>query len=77
MEVPLSHPRHKACAVTIDNKVVFTGGTRNGMGKIKPQWLSELGTRKAEVFDGQSWSPLPFMNRAKVRMFKLIMTLRY
>ena len=74
MEVPLSHPRHKACAVTIDNNIVVTGGTSLGLGKIKPQWLAEIGTRRAEMFNGQSWSPLPSMNRAKVRMFYLIMT---
>ena len=64
--MPLSQPRHKSCAVTIDNYVVLTGGTSLGLGKYKPQWLAEIGTRKTEMFDGQTWSPLPSMNRAKV-----------
>ena len=66
VEVPLSQPRHKSCAVTIDSYVVLTGGTSLGLGKYKPQWLAEIGTRKTEMFDGQTWTPLPSMNRAKV-----------
>ena len=70
VEPSLTNPRHKACAVTIDNTVVLTGGTSLGLGKIKPQWLAEIGTRSAVSFDGQQWSSLPSMNRAKVRIDK-------
>ena len=45
---------------------MLTGGTSLGLGKYKPQWLAEIGTRKTEMFDGQTWTPLPSMNRAKV-----------
>ena len=44
----------------------MTGGTSLGLGKFKPQWLAEIGTRRTELFDGQTWSSLPSMNRAKV-----------
>ena len=54
VEVPLSHPRHKSCAVTIDDRIVVTGGTSLGLGKFKPQWLAEIGTRRTELFDGQT-----------------------
>ena len=64
--MPLSQPRHKSCAVTIDNYVVVTGGTSLGLGKFKPQWLAEIGTRRTEMFDGERWTPLPSMSRAKV-----------
>ena len=37
-----------------------------GLGKVKPVWLAEIGTRTAEQFDGTTWSALPSMNRAKV-----------
>lgn len=37
-----------------------------GLGKVKPLWLAEIGTRTAEKFDGTSWTPLPSMSRAKV-----------
>jgi hypothetical protein len=87
VEVPLSQPRHKSCAVTIDNSVVVTGGTSLGLGKFKPQFLAEIGTRRTEMFDGQSWLPLPSMSRAKVKTsccciqeisyVLLIFTLRY
>ena len=72
MEVPLSQPRHKSCAVTIDNSVVVTGGTSLGLGKFKPQFLAEIGTRRTEMFDGASWSPLPSMSRAKVKINRCI-----
>ena len=72
MEVPLSQPRHKSCAVTIDNSVVVTGGTSLGLGKFKPQFLAEIGTRRTEMFDGASWSPLPSMSRAKVKSNRCI-----
>jgi len=64
--VPMGGPRHKACAVAIDDHVVVTGGTLLGLGKVKPSWLAEIGSRTAEAFDGQQWTRLPPMNRAKV-----------
>merc|ERR1712038_2057235 len=66
VEASLSSPRHKACAVTIDNSIVITGGTMLGLGKVKPVWLAEIGTRTAEAFDGTNWSSLPSLSRAKV-----------
>jgi N-acetylneuraminic acid mutarotase len=35
VETPLTSPRHKACAVTIDDSVVITGGTMLGLGKVR------------------------------------------
>ena len=70
--MPLTQPRHKSCAVTIDSYVVVTGGTSLGLGKFKPQWLAEIGTRKTEMFDGKTFSPLPSMNRAKVRLIYFV-----
>lgn len=89
VESPLSSPRHKACAVAIEDRVVITGGTMLGLGKVsswkgirravvnviihsalsqvKPVWLAEIGTRTAEEFDGEKWTSLPSMSRAKVR----------
>ena len=66
VEEPLSSARHKACAVAIDDSLVITGGTMLGLGKVKPVWLAEIGTRTAEKFDGTTWTSLPSMNRAKV-----------
>ena len=66
VEEPLTGKRHKACAVAIDDRLVITGGTMLGLGKVKPAWNSEIGTRTAQQFDGTSWSSLPAMNRAKV-----------
>ena len=66
VEEPLTSQRHKACAVAIDDRLVITGGTMLGLGKVKPVWNSEIGTRTAEQFDGTSWDFLPAMNRAKV-----------
>ena len=37
-----------------------------GLGKVKPVWLAEIGTRTAEAFDGTNWSSLPSLSRAKV-----------
>ncbi len=68
VEEPLTSPRHKACAVTIDDVVVVTGGTMLGLGKVKPVWLAEIGTRTAEEFDGENWATLPSMSRAKVSL---------
>jgi hypothetical protein len=34
--------------------------------KVKPAWLAEIGTRTAEIFDGETWSSIPSMSRAKV-----------
>ena len=62
----MSGPRHKACAVSIDDHVVVTGGTLLGLGKTKPSWLAEIGSRTASAFDGRQWTKLPPMNRAKV-----------
>jgi hypothetical protein len=45
VEEPLTSPRHKACAVGIDDFIVITGGTMLGLGKHKPSWLAEIGTR--------------------------------
>ena len=50
----------------------MTGGTSLGLGKFKPQWLAEIGTRRTELFDGQTWSSLPSMNRAKVSIAYVI-----
>ena len=66
VEAPMTSPGHKACAVAIDDSIVLTGGTMFGIGKIKPEWLPEVGVRTAESFDGETWTPLPAMNRAKV-----------
>jgi len=49
--------------------MVITGGTMLGLGKHKPSWLAEIGTRTAERFDGLKWSSLPSLNRAKVRFW--------
>ena len=38
----------------------------SGLGKVKPVWLAEIGSRTVEKFDGSMWSQLPSMNRAKV-----------
>ena len=67
VEEPLKNKRHKACAVAIDDHLVITGGTMLGLSKVKPAWMAELGIRTAEKFDGTTWSPLPSMNRAKVK----------
>lgn len=56
----------QSCAVTIDDQVVLTGGTMLGLGKVKPVWLAEIGTRTAESFDGENWFSLPSLTRAKV-----------
>ncbi len=37
-----------------------------GLGKVKPVWLAEIGTRTAESFDGENWYSLPSLTRAKV-----------
>ena len=62
----LTSPRHKSCAVTIDDTIVITGGTMLGLGRVKPVWLAEIGTRTAESFDGENWTFLPSLSRAKV-----------
>ena len=65
----MTNPRHKSCAVSLDSDgVVLTGGTGLGLGKVKPQWMAEIGTRTAEHFDGSKWENLPAMSRAKVRI---------
>lgn len=66
VDKPLTSPRQKACAVAIEDHIVITGGTSLGLGKVKPAWLAEIGTRKAEAFDGKTWTTLPNMSRAKV-----------
>ena len=38
----------------------------SGLGKIKPQWLYNIGSPKVEQFDGTTWTEMPSMNRAKV-----------
>ena len=52
--------------MTIEDQVVVTGGTMLGLGKVKPVWLAEIGTRTAESFDGENWFSLPSLSRAKV-----------
>ena len=37
-----------------------------GLGRVKPVWLAEIGTRTAESFDGENWRSLPSLTRAKV-----------
>ena len=37
-----------------------------GLGRVKPVWLAEIGTRTAESFDGDNWTFLPSLSRAKV-----------
>ena len=54
VEESLTSPRHKSCAVTIDDNIVVTGGTMLGLGKVKPVWLAEIGTRTAEMFNGET-----------------------
>jgi len=66
VESPLTSARHKSCAAQMADVVVLTGGTTLGLGKVKPAWLAEIGTRTAEAFDGESWVHLPSMSRAKV-----------
>ena len=66
MEKTLTNPRHKSCAVTIDDTIVITGGTMLGLGRVKPMWLAEIGTKTAESFDGDDWKRLPSLSRAKV-----------
>ncbi|XP_059095761.1 uncharacterized protein LOC131890438 [Tigriopus californicus] len=66
VETTLTSPRHKACAVSIEDHIVITGGTTLGLGKVKPAWLAEIGTRTAESFDGKKWNSLPSLTRAKV-----------
>ncbi len=39
-----------------------------GLGKVKPVWLAEIGTRTAEEYDGKEWASLPSMSRAKVSL---------
>ena len=65
-QVSLTSPRHKSCSVTIDDTIVITGGTMLGLGRVKPVWLAEIGTRTAESFDGENWTFLPSLSRAKV-----------
>jgi hypothetical protein len=55
VEEPLTSPRHKACAVGIDDFIVITGGTMLGLGKHKPSWLAEIGTRFELIV---KWDPL-------------------
>ena len=68
MESPLTSARHKACAVAMEDAIVITGGTSLGLGKVKPQWLAEIGTRTAESLDADTgkWGSLPSLSRAKV-----------
>jgi len=66
VEEPLTSPRQKACAVTIEDTIVMTGGTMLGLGKIKPSWVQEVGSRTAEAFNGDIWTQLPAMKKAKV-----------
>ena len=66
VEISLTSPRHKSCAVTIEDHIVITGGTMLGLGRVKPAWLAEIGTRTAESYDGTSWRSLPSLSRAKV-----------
>ena len=40
--------------------------TMLGLGRVKPVWLAEIGTRTAESFDGDNWTFLPSLSRAKV-----------
>ena len=37
-----------------------------GLGRVKPVWLAEIGTKTAESFDGTDWKRLPSLSRAKV-----------
>ena len=66
VEISLTSPRHKSCAVTIEDHIVITGGTMLGLGRVKPAWLAEIGTRTAESYDGTAWRSLPSLSRAKV-----------
>ena len=54
--------------MTIEDEIVLTGGTMLGLGKVKPVWLAEIGTRTAESFDGENWYSLPSLSRAKVQI---------
>ena len=40
-----------------------------GLGRVKPVWLAEIGTRTAESFDGDNWTFLPSLSRAKVATY--------
>ena len=53
----MTSPRHKACAVGIDDFIVITGGTMLGLGKHKPSWLAEIGTRFELIvkWDPSAW----------------------
>ena len=65
----------QACAVTIDDNIVITGGTMLGLGKVKPVWLAEIGTRTAEAWDGTQWRSIPSLSRAKVTAKIILMSL--
>ena len=77
MEISLTSPRHKSCAVTIEDHIVITGGTMLGLGRVKPAWLAEIGTRTAESYDGTSWRSLPSLSRAKVLYCIILCTVPY
>ena len=46
-----------------------------GLGRVKPVWLAEIGTRTAESFDGDNWTFLPSLSRAKVGAYLDILEL--
>ena len=48
-----------------------------GLGKVKPVWLAEIGTRTAEAFDGTNWSSLPSLSRAKVCSLSILLYLLF
>ena len=43
-----------------------------GLGRVKPVWLAEIGTRTAESFDGDNWTFLPSLSRAKVGAYVIM-----
>ena len=43
-----------------------------GLGRVKPVWLAEIGTRTAESFDGDNWTFLPSLSRAKVGAYDIM-----
>jgi len=42
VETPLTSPRHKSCAVTIGDRVIISGGTMLGLGKVTTELFNTI-----------------------------------